>query len=389
MTDKPLAGLRVLDFTRLYAGPFCTMLLGDLGADVVKVESPEGDAIRRQGPPFHADNSFGFLAANRNKRSIVLDLKAAQDQGTIQRLAAKADVIVENFRPGVMERLGLGYEALAAERPRLVYASMSGMGRDGPSKDVGAFDLTIQAEGGYMSLTGERSGAPIKLGTSAFDLVCGQYAMGAIMTALFVRERTGRGQLIETSLFEGQITYLMDAAMEYLVTGVNRGKWGSEHSTMVPYKAFQAADGWIVIGAGHPKVYEAFLRVLGREDIGTDPRFATMSARNENRDALYEILDGILASLKVEDLLARLSAAGVPASPVNNMAQVFAHPQALHRGMLQTLRHPTYGDLPTIGPAVKYGSFDITEGWTAPPLLGEHTQAVLRDWLGDDPSALG
>jgi succinate---hydroxymethylglutarate CoA-transferase len=250
---------------------------------------------------------------------------------------------------------------------------------------VGAFDLTIQAEAGYMSLTGERSGAPIKLGTSAFDLVCGQYAMGAIMTALFVRERTGRGQLIETSLFEGQITYLMDAAMEYLVTGVIRQKWGSEHSTMAPYKAFEASDGWIVIGAGHQKDYEAFLRAIKREDLGTDPRFATMAARNENRNALYAILDSIVRTMTVQDLLARLSQAGVPASPVNNMAQVFAHPQALHRGMLQHLQHPTYGELPTIGPAVKYGSFDITEGWSAPPLLGEHTEAVLHDWL--DPTA--
>lgn len=378
---KPLSGIRVLDFTRLFAGPFCTMLLGDLGADVVKVESPDGDPIRRQGPPFHEGHSMSFLVCNRNKRSIILDLRKPEDKAIVLALAATADVIVENFRPGVMDRLGLGHATLMAQRPSLIYASMSGMGADGPSKDVGAFDLTIQAEAGYMSITGDQSGQPIKLGTSAFDLVCGQYAMGAIVTALFARERTGRGQLIETSLFEGQITFLMDAAMEYLVTGQNRGKWGSEHSSLVPYKAFATSDGWIVIGAGQQNLFEAFLRVLGREDLGTDPRFATLTARNGNRSELYALLDAEVARWTVAELLEKLLAADVPASPVNNMAQVFSHPQALHRGMLRHLDHPDYGRIPTIGPAVKYGNFDITEGWTAPPQLGEHRDAVLHDWL--------
>lgn len=378
---RPLSGIRVLDFTRLFAGPFCTMLLGDLGADVVKVESPEGDPIRHQGPPFHAGHSMSFLACNRNKRSIVLDLRQPADKAIALELADAADIVVENFRPGVMERLGLGYAALSARAPRLIYASLSGMGADGPSKDVGAFDLTIQAEAGYMSITGDRSGKPVKLGTSAFDLVCGQYAMGAITTALYARERTGKGQRIETSLFESQITFLMDAAMEYLVTGRIRGKWGSEHSSLVPYKAFEAADGWIVIGAGMQNLFAGFLRVLGREELAGDPRFATLDARNRSRGELYAILDAEVRRWPVADLLARLHAEDVPASPVNDMAQVFAHPQAQHRGMRRALTHPDYGEVPTIGPAVKYGGFEITEGWTAPPNLGEHRAAVLRDWL--------
>lgn len=384
---RPLSGIRVLDFTRLFAGPFCTMLLGDLGADVVKVESPEGDPIRRQGPPFHAGHSMSFLACNRNKRSIVLDLRQPADKAIALELADVADVVVENFRPGVMDRLGLGYPALAARRPRLIYASLSGMGADGPAKDAGAFDLTIQAEAGYMSITGDRSGKPIKLGTSAFDLVCGQYAMGAIATALYARERTGKGQLIETSLFESQITFLMDAALEYLLTGRIREKWGSEHSSLVPYKAFEAADGWIVIGAGMQNLFAGLLRVLGREELAGDPRFATLDARNRNRGELYAILDAEVRRWPVADLLARLRAEDVPASPVNDMAQVFAHPQALHRGMLQQLNHPGYGEVPTIGPAVKYGGFAITEGWTAPPNLGEHRAAVLHDWLGAPAAA--
>jgi succinate--hydroxymethylglutarate CoA-transferase len=382
MTPKALDGIKVLDFTRLFAGPFCTMLLGDLGADVVKVEAPEGDSIRPQGPPFYKGFSFSYLAVNRNKRSIVIDMKSAEGKALVRQLALCADVIVENFRPGVMERLGLGYESLVRENPRLVFAAMSGLGNDGPDKDKGAFDLTIQAEGGYMSLTGQRGGEPIKLGTSAFDLVCGQYAMGAIVTALFARERTGKGQRIETSLFESEITFLVDAGMEYLTTGVSRGKWGSEHANLVPYKAFEASDGWVVIGAGVQNLFKRFMSVIGRADLITDSRFVDLKGRVAHRDALYAMLDAELKRWTVVDLVTRLDAAQVPCSPVNNMQQVFNHRQALHRGMVQAVHHADYGDLNVIGPAVKYSNFNVTAGWTAPPVLGEHTEEVIAQWLG-------
>ncbi|MEO6270881.1 MAG: CoA transferase, partial [Lautropia sp.] len=367
--------------TRLFAGPFCTMLLGDLGADVVKLEAPDGDPIRHQGPPFHGGHSMSFLAVNRNKRSVVLDLKSPTGREQARQLALRADVIVENFRPGVMNRLGLGYDVLKADNPRLIYAAMSGMGADGPDSELGAFDLTIQAEGGYMSITGERGGAPIKLGTSAFDLICGQYAMGAIVTALYDRERTGTGQQLQTSLFESEITFLVDAAMEYFLTGRNREKWGSEHSTQVPYQAFRSADGWVVIGAGIQKLFESLLKVIDRQDLVTDPRFATLTARVENREALLEILNKVLAQHTTESLVTRLRAEGVPCSPVNNMGQVFSHRQALHRGMVQHVEHEDYGRIPVVGPAVKYGRFDVSDSWAAPPLLGEHTDNVLADWL--------
>jgi succinate--hydroxymethylglutarate CoA-transferase len=384
MAAKALDGIKVLDFTRLFAGPFCTMLLGDLGADVVKVEAPGGDSIRPQGPPFHKGFSFSYLAVNRNKRSIVIDMKTDEGRALARSLALQADVIVENFRPGVMERLGLGYESLAAENPRLIFAAMSGLGNDGPYKDVGAFDLTIQAEGGYMSLTGQRGGEPIKLGTSAFDLSCGQYAMGAITTALFARERTGQGQRIETSLFESEITFLVDAGIEYLTTGVSRGKWGSEHANLVPYKAFEASDGWVVIGAGVQNLFERFMKVIGRSDLVADPRFGDVKGRVAHRDELYGVLDAEVRRWSVADLVAKLAEAQVPCSPVNTMEQVFNHPQALHRGMVQTVKHDDYGELNVIGPAVKYGGFDVTSGWTAPPLLGEHSETVVTDWLGRD-----
>ena len=381
MTHKALTGIRVLDFTRLYAGPFCTMLLGDLGADVVKVEAPEGDPIRRQGPPFFHGQSMSYLAANRNKRSLRLDMKTRDGRDLARRLAITADVIVENFRPGVMKRLGLDYEQLVADNAGLIYASISGMGADGPDSDIGAFDLTIQAIGGYMSITGEPGGRPIKLGTSAFDLICGQYASTAIATALFDRTRTGCGQRIETSLFESEITFLVDAAMEYLLTGHNRTKWGSEHAALVPYKAFQTADSWLVIGAGVQNLFESFLKVLGREDLKEDPRFADLSNRVTNRDALYAILDEEVRKHATAELEKKLSAAAVPSAPVNDMASVFSHRQALHRGMLQRVTHPTYGEIPVIGPAVKFSGFDVAAQWTSPPLVGEHSDAVLKDWI--------
>lgn len=379
---KPLTGIKILDFTRLFAGPFCTMLLGDLGADVVKVEAPEGDPIRYQGPPFYKNHAFSFLAANRNKRSVVIDMRDDEGKSLAQKLAQKADVIVENFRPGVMKRMGMGYENLSGQNPKLIFVSMSGFGATGPYSEKGAFDLTIQAEGGYMSITGERNGTPIKLGTSAFDLVCGQYATSAIATALFDRERTGKGQLIETSLFESEITFLMDAGMQFLTTGESKGKWGSEHAQLVPYKAFQTEDGWIVIGAGVQNLFERFLQVIGRTDLLSDPRFADVKARVANRDEVHKILDAEVRRFRISDLVEKLDAAKVPCSPINNMEQVFTHPQALHRGMVQKVEHADYGPLNLIGPAVKYSSFDVAAEWSAPPVLGEHNEEVKKDWLG-------
>ncbi len=378
---KPLTGIRVLDFTRMYAGPFCTMQLGDLGADVVKLESPDGDPVRRQGPPFHKGLSMTYISANRCKRSIVIDLRQDAGRKIAFDLACQADVLVENFRPGVMDRLGFGYEALSKANSKLVYAAMSGMGADGPDSDMGAFDLTIQAVGGFMSITGEPGGKAIKLGTSVFDLVCGQYASSAVLAALFDRARTGKGQKVETSLLESEVAFLVDAAMEYLLMGNVREKWGSEHSTVVPYKAFKANDGWLVVGCGTQGQFEEFVRIVGMPQLAADPRFMTMTERITNRVALYEILDEAVANRQVGDILAALNNAGVPCAPVNNIAQVFQDRQVLHRGMVQKVIHPAYGEIAVIGPAVKYSAFDITEGWSAPPLLGEHSHQVLGEWL--------
>jgi len=257
------------------------------------------------------------------------------------------------------------------------------MGADGPDADKGAFDLTIQAIGGFMSITGERGGKPIKVGTSIFDLVCGLNAYSAIVMSLYRRQQCGRGQHVETSLLEGEVAFLVDAALEYLVSGHVRERWGSEHSQLVPYKAFETSDGLVVIGAGYESVFRPFLEVIGRMDLLEDPRFATLAARVESRDAVYAVLDAEVRRHRTDDLLARMESAGVPCARVNDVRQVFEHPQVLHRRMRMSLQHPIYGDVPAIGPAVKYSGFDVTDGWSAPPLLGEHEESVLADWLGE------
>jgi succinate--hydroxymethylglutarate CoA-transferase len=381
-SPKPLAGIKVIDFTRIFAGPYCAMLLGDLGADIVKVELPgSGDPLRTQGPPFHHGNGITFYATNRNKRSLTLDMKTEQGKRLARDLCMKADVLLENFRPDVMPKIGLDYKSLSAENTKLIYASISGMGADGPDMLQGAFDLTVQAVGGYMSITGERGGKPIKLGTSAFDMLAGMNCQTAVLAALLQRTVTGKGQKVETSLLESEIAFLVNGALEYLITGKNPEKWGSEHAQQVPYKAFQTADSWAVIAAGFQNLFEAFAKVLGREDLLKDPRFEKLSGRVTHREVLYGILDDEVRKHKTEDLVARLEQAKVPCVPVNNMEQVFSHRQVLHRRMLCRLHHPVYGDIPQLGAAAKYSAFDIEEGWTAPPVLGENRKDVLRDWL--------
>lgn len=382
MPAKPLDGIRVVDFTRLFAGPFCTMQLADLGADVVKVEAPEGDPIRLQGPPFVDGNSMGFLAVNRNKRSICMDMKDPAQREAVRQLIEMADVVVENFRPGVMERFGMAPGDFADTNPGLIYARISGMGATGPLRDKGAFDLTMQAEAGFMSITGEPDGGPIKLGTSVFDLVCGQYLMGAIMTSLYQREKTGRGALVETSLFESVITFLADAGMEWLTTGGLRPRLGSEHSSMVPYRAFRTQDGWVAIGAAVQPHFEKFVTLLGLEALIADPRFRDLRGRVDNRKALDALLDPVVSRFTTEALVTGLDQLGIPCAPVNTIDKAFAHPQSLARDMRVEVPGPDGSTLPMIGAAVKYSGFEITDGWRAPPRLGADTEAVLAEWLG-------
>ncbi|HTN71165.1 MAG TPA: CoA transferase, partial [Methylomirabilota bacterium] len=293
----PLDGVRVLDLTRVLAGPYCTMFLGDLGAEVVKVEQPGvGDDTRGWGPPFAGGESIYFLCVNRNKKSITLDLKSAAGIELLRRLAASADVLIENFRPGTMERLGLGEKDLRAANPRLIYASLSGFGADGPMSDVPGYDLIIQAWGGLMSITGMPDGEPTKVGVAIIDLVAGLMLGKSIAAALFAREKLGVGQKIDTSLLEAEVACLINAGSNYLVAGKVPGRWGNAHPTIVPYQSFKTADGFLVIGVASENIWQRFCHAIGRGELAGDRRFAKNANRVENRAALIAILGEIFLS---------------------------------------------------------------------------------------------
>ena len=385
MTIKPLSGLRVLDLTRFLAGPYCTMLLGDLGAEVLKIEPPGGgDPVRTQGPPFSDREGITFLATNRNKRSITVDFNDSTELARLQKLAARADILVENFRPGVVEKFGLDYATLSSLNPGLIYASISGLGADGPQSDQRAFDLTIQAMCGYMSITGEKEGRPVKLGTSAFDVIAGMNAFSGILVALLERGRTGLGQRVETSLLEGQVAFLANSALEHLLGLGTPGKWGSNHPQLVSYKSFKTKDGWIVIGAGVQNLFEKLMTALARTDLIAHPDFESLPARLANRDVVNSTIEGETSLYSTEELVRKLSAGGVPCAPVATIDQVFENPQVRHREMVVNLKGAPAGRDITLGPAVKYSRFDVKEGWTPPPRLNEGGEEIMRSWLDDD-----
>jgi succinate---hydroxymethylglutarate CoA-transferase len=382
MTAKPLNGLRVLDLTRYLAGPYCTMLLGDLGAEVLKIEPPgTGDPVRTQGPPFSDGEGITFLAANRNKHSLSVDFNDADALARLRELAARADVFIENFRPGVVKKFQLDYESLRHVNPRLIYASISGMGADGPQSEERAFDVTIQAMGGYMSITGEKDRPPVKLGTSAFDIIAGMNTFSGILVALLERGNTGQGQHVETSLLEGEVAFLANSALEYLLGFGVPGKLGSEHSQLVPYRAFATRDGWIIIGAGIQNLFEKLMITLDREDLIAHPQFESLAARLANRDLVNATVEQETKRYSTQDLAEKLRAGGVPCAPIATIDQVLANPQVLHRQMVVNLPDTVSGRSVTLGPAVKYSRFDITEGWTAPPALNEGGEDVAQSWL--------
>lgn len=379
---KPLDGIKVIDLTRFLAGPHCTMMLGDNGAEVLKVEPPKvGDPTRTQGPPFIEGQGLTFLSTNRNKQSVVLDLRTEAAQATLKALVARADILVENFRPGVMAKMGLDYETARKLNPRLIYTSMSGFGSSGPRAEDGAFDLTIQALGGYMSITGEPDTAPVKLGTSAFDIITGMNAYAGIVTALLHREQTGVGQLVSTSLWEGQLAFLSNAAMETLLDVGEPMKWGSEHPQLVPYKAFRAQDGWVVIGAGIQNLFEKLISALGRGDLIFDERFNTLPARLANRAFVNAEIESETQRWPTVELVRKLTAAGVPCAPVQSVSQALADPQTAATDMVVEMQYVSGTKMPTLGSPVKYSGFDVTAGWTPPPELGEGGEQCMRRWL--------
>ncbi len=371
----------VLDLTQIMAGPFCTMLLGDMGADVIKVERPGGgDDSRRLGPPFIQGESTAFLGLNRNKRSVVLDLKDPRGVDAVRRIAAKADVLVENWRPGAMDGLGLGYDTLSRGNPALIYCSISGFGRTGPYSARGGFDLIAQGMSGLMSITGEPGSAPVKVGVPMADLNAGVLAAYGILAAYIHRLKTGEGQYLETSLLEAALSYTVYESMIYFTTGRVSGPLGSSHRLSAPYQAVRAKDGYMNIGAANQANWERFAGAIGRADLLADPRFKANSDRLENRAALISEVERTLGTRTRAEWLELLERAGVPAGPIYDMAEVYADRQVLERGMRVDAAHEKLGALSHIGLPVKLAR---TPGSvrTAAPVLGRHTAEVLR-WAG-------
>jgi crotonobetainyl-CoA:carnitine CoA-transferase CaiB-like acyl-CoA transferase len=381
LNNGPLDGIRVLDLTRVLAGPYCTMFLGDLGAEVVKVEQPGvGDDTRGWGPPFAGGESAYFLCVNRNKKSITVDLKTDEGVDLIRRLAASADVLIENFRPGTMEHLGLGDENLRSVNSKLIYASLSGFGADGPMSDVPGYDLIVQAWGGLMSITGAPDGEPTKVGVAIIDLVAGLMLGKSIAAALFAREKLGMGQRINTSLLEAEVASLINAGSNYLLAGKVPGRWGNAHPTIVPYQSFQTADSYLVIGVASEGIWRRFCQAIGKTEMADDARFAKNADRVENRAVLIAMLTEMFRSRDNETWLKILNAAEVPCAPIQTIDQVFAAPQVRHRDMLVEVEHPTAGSVRMAGIPVKFSATPASVR-LPPPLLGQHTHEVLSSWL--------
>jgi len=379
----PLEGITVLDASQVLVGPFCTMQLADMGADVIKVERPDvGDQTRGWYPPQFGEGddavSAYYASVNRNKRSVSLDLKSEEGRTLLRELATKADVFVENFRVGTLEEWGLGYEDLTAENPDLVYCSLSGYGEWGPYADRPAYDLIMQAEGGFMSITGEAGGPPVRIGVAIADIGAGMYAAQAILGALFHRERGGSGQKIDVSLFDGQVAWLSYMASNYFATGEPPKRMGSRHPTITPYQAFPTSDGHVVVAAASEKLWRNLCHTLGREDLLEDERFETNADRVDHRDALEAILEAEFADWTTDDLVETLEAGDVPARAVHDVGDVFEHPQVEARGMHREVSHPDVGSLELVASPMHF-SGTPTSIRSHPPSLGEHTDEVLEE----------
>jgi formyl-CoA transferase len=372
-----LEGIRVLELGQVMAGPFCALQLCDMGADVIKVEPPDGDPTRQMGARAGTDSAC-FAAMNRGKRGIVLDLKSAAGRDALVRLSARADVFIENFRPGVMRDLGLDYPALSAANPGLIYASISGYGQTGPDRTKGGFDLVAQGASGLMSVTGEAGGPPVKVGVPLTDLAAGLFALAAILAALHDRGRTGRGQYVETSLFEAGLALSAWESAEFFASGAAPQALGSAHRFLAPYQAIRCADGYITIGAGTDRLFADLAALLGHPEWSGMAEFADTSARVRNRAALIANIESVTATGTKAHWLTAFQARGIPCGPINTYPEVFADPQVRARQMVVELEHPTLGRMPSLGSPIKMSETPPVVQRRA-PLLGEHTDEVLQE----------
>jgi crotonobetainyl-CoA:carnitine CoA-transferase CaiB-like acyl-CoA transferase len=376
--EGALSGLRVLDLTRILSGPFASMVLADLGADVVKVEDTKaGDDTRSWGPPFHGEDAAYFHAVNRNKRSLAIDLKSDVGQQVVLSLADTADVVIENFRPGTADRLGLGYDVLSERNPAVVYASISGFGHSGPLSRRAGYDAIAQAMSGVMSVTGEPDGDAVRFGVASADLAAGMWATIGILAALQSRERTGRGQHIDISLLDGQLSWLSYVAQGFFATGVTPPRYGSAHPNIVPYQGFATADGDIMIAVGNDDLFRRFCEALGEPGLADDPRFRSNPNRVNNREELLPIIEKLLGQRTAAEWADLLTIAGIPAGPIHTVDEALGQEQAQARDMVVTLPHATEGNITTLGSPLKL-SADHPRLRHASPTHGEHTAEILH-----------
>jgi crotonobetainyl-CoA:carnitine CoA-transferase CaiB-like acyl-CoA transferase len=376
-----LEGLRVLDLTRILAGPLCTMMLGDMGADVIKVEPPgTGDDTRTWGPPFAGAESAYFLGVNRNKRSITLNMAGRSGQEILAKLIAQCDVLVENFKSGTLEKWGFGNDWLEEHAPRVIRCSITGYGSTGPKAGLPGYDFILQAESGLMSICGDAEGEPMKYGVAIVDICTGMLASNSILAALQARERTGKGQHVEVSLFDSSLAMLANVASNHLVSGRDARRFGNGHPNIVPYTAYRAADGMIAVAVGNDGQFAKFAAVLGKPEWATDPRYARNPERVANRHALDPAIAAILGAAVAQDWIAKLSAAGIPCGRINSVAQALDDPHTVAREMVRTVQHPTAGEVRMVGIPFRFSDTPASVR-RAPPTLGQHTEQILREML--------
>jgi crotonobetainyl-CoA:carnitine CoA-transferase CaiB-like acyl-CoA transferase len=388
MRTGALSHVRVLELSRVLAGPWASQLLADLGAEVVKIERPgTGDETRGWGPPWlttadgvETRESAYFACTNRGKKSVTVDLARPEGQAIVRRLAERSDILLENFKVGSLSRLGLGWEDLSALNPRLVYCSITGFGQAGPYKDRPGYDFVVQAMGGLMSVTGEPEGEPMKAGVAMTDILTGMYAATAVLAALAHRERSGQGQHVDLALLDVQVATLANLAESYLVTGRAPDRHGNAHASIVPYQAFATRDGYVVVAVGNDGQFARLCEVMGKPELAADPRFATNPARVENREALVPVLQAALAGRPTQDWVGALEAASVPCGPINDLAQVFDDPHVQSRGLRVEVPHPLAGSIPVVASPIRLSRTPVRHD--TPPLLGEHTREVLGSVLG-------
>jgi len=382
MNDAPLAGLTILDLSRVLSGPYCTMLAADMGARVIKIEHPErGDDTRAWGPPFLAGESAYYLSINRNKESVAIDFKTPLGRQALDELIGRADVLVENFRPGTLDRLGLGYNDLQVRYPRLIYASISGFGLNGPRREEAGYDAVAQAEGGLMSITGAPDGPAVRLGVAIADIAAGMFAFQGILLALISRAQRGRGQHVDVSLLDSVAALLTYQAARYFATGIAPARTGNRHMTIAPYDTFEMRDGVLVLAIGTDAQWRTFCTTLARADLAADSRFATNAQRVERFDELRPLVSDTLAPYRLNQAVELLRDAGVPCGAVRSIAEALDDPQIIARAMIEEIDHPAIGPLKLLGLPVKLSA---TPGSVRlpPPRLGEHTRAVLSGDLG-------